>query len=41
MPRCILLDPPIRDQLVGKVPIRRKVSDAPACELDGSQSLLV
>jgi hypothetical protein len=35
-----LLGPPICDQLVGKVPIRREVGDAPTGKLDGGQSFL-
>jgi hypothetical protein len=35
-----LLGPPICDQLVGKVLIRREVGDAPTGKLDGGQSFL-
>jgi len=35
-----LLGPPICDQLIGKVPIRRKVGDAPLRKLDGGESFL-
>lgn len=41
---CILsrlFGPPIREQLDGKVSIRREMGDASACELDGGQSILV